>query len=270
MILTKQTSQASPLWDGVQGSILGTLAGFITRDLDLPALVSFAHPQEPLIVLAAVVGGLLGLTRFRGALAALTLALAIVWGIVAFTPLSSRLAQGLVRREIAESADAVFVSFAGLRPGAQRTSEAQNRALHGVELLALRKAHQVVIVESSLLQGVAMVRELRERLGIEGDLVVAGRGDTTREEAVAVAAAARERSWKVVLVVTSPIHSRRACAALEKEGVTVVSSPSVDSRFQVDELDTSVERLAAFGSVIHERLGTWIYMRRGWLSGTAG
>ena len=270
MIFTKRASQASLLSDGAQGCLLGALAGFVMRDLDLPALVSFAHPQEPLIVLAALLGALIGVTRLRGALAGSTLALGVVWGAVAFTPFASRLAQGLVRREIAESADAVFVSFAGLRPGAQRTSEAQNRALHGVELLALRKAHQLVVVESSLLQGVAMVRELRERLGVEGDLVVAGRGDTTREEAVAVAAAARERSWKVLLVVTSPIHSRRACAALEKEGVTVVSSPSVDSRFQVDELDTSSERLAAFGSVIHERLGTWIYMRRGWLSGHAG
>ncbi len=269
MIFTKR-SQAGAVLDGVQGCLLGTLAGFITRDLDLPALVSFEHPQEPLIVLAAVLGALVGITRLRGVLAALTLALGILWGIVAFTPFSAWLAEGLVRHEMAEPADAIFVSFAGLRPGAQRTNEAQSRALHAVELLALRKAHQVVVVESSLLQGVAMVREVRDRLGVEGDLVVAGHGDTTREEAVAVAAAAREKAWKVLLVVTSPIHSRRACAALEKEGVTVVSSPSIDSRFQVDEVDTSAERLAAFGSVIHEKLGIWIYMRRGWLSGNPG
>ena len=266
MIFTKQGALA----DGVKGGLLGALAGFITRDLDLAALVSFAHPQELLIVLAAAVGALVALTRLKVVLAAATAALALVWAFVAFTPLSSWLAQGLVRREIAEPADAVFVSFAGLRPGAQRTSEAQNRALHGVELLALRKARQVVVVESSLVQGVAIVRELRERLGVEGDLVVAGKGDTTREEAVSVAATARDKGWKVLLVVTSPIHSRRACATLEKEGLTVVSSPSVDSRFQVDDLDTSTERLAAFGSVIHERLGTWVYMHRGWLSAASG
>lgn len=265
MIFTKHASLSSALTEVAQGSLLAALAGFVVRDLDLPALFSFEHSQEPLVVLAAALGAVVGITRFRRALVAIAAALGLLWGIVAFTPLSSWLAQGLVRREMAEPADAVFVSFAGLRPGAQRTTEAQNRALHAADLLARGKAPRIVAVESSLLAGVGMVRESLGRLGVEGEVVVAGRGDTTREEALAVAAAARERTWKLLLVVTSPIHSRRACAALEKEGLTVVCIPSLDSRFQVDELDTSAERLAAFGSIIHERLGIWIYARRGWL-----
>ena len=65
--------------------------------------------------------------------------------------------------------------------------------------------------------------------------------------------------------MTSPIHSRRASAALEKEGVTVVSSPSAETRFDLATLDTWNDRLAAFGSVMHERLGLWVYARRGWI-----
>jgi uncharacterized SAM-binding protein YcdF (DUF218 family) len=105
------------------------------------------------------------------------------------------------------------------------------------------------------------------RLGVAGEPLVAGRAETTREEALAVGSLAREKGWKLVLVVTSPIHSRRASAAFEKEGVTVVSTPSMESRFDLDNLDTSVDRLTAFGSVIHERLGIWVYARRGWLAG---
>lgn len=265
-VFTRYTSPGSAVVDALRGSLLGALSAFIIRDLDLPALFSYERPQELLVVLATVSGALLGITRGRRALAAAALALGLLWVIVAFTPVSAWFAQGLVRREMAEPADAVFVSFAGLRPGAQRVAEAQNRALHGVELLARGKAPRIVVVESSLLPGVAMVRDMMARLAVEGDVVVAGQGDTTREEALAVGLLAREKAWKILLVVTSPIHSLRACRALEKQGSTVVSVPSTDSRFQVDELNTSAERLAAFGSVIHERLGIWIYARRGWLS----
>jgi uncharacterized SAM-binding protein YcdF (DUF218 family) len=270
MIFKKYPSWSSALGDAFQGGVVGALAGFIVRDLDLPALVSFEHPQEPLVVLAAVLGAFLGTTRLRGAMTSLTFGLGLLWAIVAFTPLSGWLAQGLARREVEEPADAVFVSFAGLRPGAERLTEARNRALHGAELIARGRAKALVVAESSLLPSVATVRDVMNRLGVAGDPIVAGRADNTREEAVAVGSLVREKGWKLLLVVTSPIHSRRACAVLEKEGVTVVSTPSVESRFDITELDTSVDRLAAFGSVIHERLGIWVYARRNWLVSPPG
>lgn len=54
---------------------------------------------------------------------------------------------------------------------------------------------------------------------------------------------------------------------MEKEGLTVVSTPSIESRFNIDELDTAGDRLVAFGSIMHERLGLWVYARRGWVAG---
>jgi len=270
MILDKADS-TGPAWSGaLYGCVLGALAGFINRDLDLPALISFEHPQEPLVLLAAVVGALIGITRFRWLLGVVSLALCLLWAVVAFTPLSGWLAHGLARREVAEPADAVFVSFAGLCPGAQRMTEAKSRALHGAELVARGKSSTLVVAESSLLPSVATGRDLMARLALGSEPVVAGRADNTREEAVALGALARQKGWKLVLLVTSPIHSRRASQALEHEGVTVVSTPSRESRFDLDNLDTSVDRLAAFGSVIHERLGIWVYARRGWLAGSPG
>jgi len=264
-----ETKGAATRWDlreAFRGGVLGALAGFLVRDLDLLALVSFEHAQEPLVALAAVFGAILGMTRFRWLLAATAFALGLLWGVVALTPLSGWLADGLARHEVAEPADAVFVSFAGLRPGMQRMTEAQSRALHAAELVARGKAPLLVVVESSLLPGIATAREMMSLLGVAGEPATAGRAGNTREEAVAVGALARERGWKLVLLVTSPIHSRRASAALEKEGVTVISTPSMESRFDLEHLDTPADRLAAFGSVIHERLGIWVYRRRGWLA----
>jgi uncharacterized SAM-binding protein YcdF (DUF218 family) len=249
----------------VYGAALGALAGFCIRDLDLPALVSFERPQELLVVVASLIGVLLALTRFRRILGAAALLLALLWCLVAFSPLSRWLSHGLTRFEVAEPADAVFVSSSGLRPGGQRLAEARSRFFYGVDLVVRNKTRRLILTESVDIPGTAIVRQLLESAGVVPELLVAGRAETTHEEAVAVGRLVKERGFKLILLVTSPIHSRRASAALEREGVTVVSSPSPETRFDLERLPTSSARLTAFGSVIHERLGFWVYARRGWV-----
>jgi uncharacterized SAM-binding protein YcdF (DUF218 family) len=249
------------LW---RGAALGALAGLLVRDLDLPALVSFAYPREPLVVAAALLGAGLGATRFRWALGVGVGALGLLWACVAFTPLCGWLATGLTRLEAVEPADAVFVSFASLRPDAQRAAEVRARILHGVGLVARGKADCLVVTDTPDYPAVQLARTVLESVGTSADLVVAGHAGNTRGEAVAVGELFRREGWQLVLVVTSPMHSRRSSAALEKEGVTVVSNPSEEARFDT-QLSTWSDRLAAFGSVVHERLGFWVYARRGWI-----
>jgi len=86
-----------------------------------------------------------------------------------------------------------------------------------------------------------------------------------RTEAVAVARLLRERGWKRVLAVTSPLHSRRAAASLEAQGIEVASCPSMEPRFDVNALRPGGDRLEAFGHALHERLGLFVYRRRGWI-----
>ena len=248
------------------GATLGALAGLLVRDLDLPALISYDHSREPLVLAAAVAGaGLAASSRLRLLLVAATAALALLWCVVAATPLSEWLSHGLTRTEVVEPADAVFVSFSSLRPGAQGPAEVRNRIFHGISLLARGKAPALVLCDSAETQGVAIARELLEAAGVKAELVVLSRAENTRDEALAVADLARKRGFKLVLLVTSPIHSRRASASLENEGVTVVSSPSEETRFNLETLDSWNDRLAAFGTVMHERLGLWVYARRGWV-----
>jgi uncharacterized SAM-binding protein YcdF (DUF218 family) len=251
------------------GATVGALAGFIIRDLDLPALVSYEHSREPLVFAAAALGGLLALTRLRPLLVGATALLAVLWCVVAMTPLSAWLSHGLTRSEAVEPADAVFVSLSSIRPGAQGPAEVRNRLFHGLALLARGKAPRLVLCESAEVHGVAIAREMMDAAGVTTELVVLPQATTTREESQAVATLARTRSFKLILLVTSPIHSRRASAALEKEGVTVVSSPSAETRFDLSTLDTWNDRLTAFGTVMHERLGLWVYARRGWIDKAA-
>ncbi len=87
----------------------------------------------------------------------------------------------------------------------------------------------------------------------------------TREEAKLVAEMFRLRGWRTLLVVTAPTHSRRASASFEREGLDVVSSPSVETRFDLETLDRPGERLTAFGALTHERLGLLWYRFKGWI-----
>lgn len=256
-----------PSWsEVVSGATVGTLAGLLVRDLDLPALVSYDGQREPLILAACVLGAFVATTRLRWLLGLTTFGLALLWVVVVFSPLSAWLSRGLSRTEMVEPADAVFVSLSSLRPGAHRAAEVRNRLVYGVDLVARGKAPRLVILETTGIEGVAVARQLMEYTGVNAELVVGGRAENTREEALVVGKLVRERGFKLILLVTSPIHSRRASAALEKEGAKIVSSPSAETRFDLETLDTWGDRLAAFGSVMHERLGLWVYARRGWVS----
>jgi uncharacterized SAM-binding protein YcdF (DUF218 family) len=103
------------------------------------------------------------------------------------------------------------------------------------------------------------------RLHVEGEVATAGPVRRTRDEAVVVAAFCRAHRWRRVILVTSPLHSRRGAASLEREGMQVFSSPAIETRFDLERLDRPSERLFAFAAALHERLGLWYYERRGWI-----
>jgi uncharacterized SAM-binding protein YcdF (DUF218 family) len=65
--------------------------------------------------------------------------------------------------------------------------------------------------------------------------------------------------------VTSPVHTRRAAAALERTGLEVIAVPSIETRYDLEDLDRPSDRRRGFGSIAHERVGLFVYGRRGWL-----
>ena len=75
----------------------------------------------------------------------------------------------------------------------------------------------------------------------------------------------KKRGLKRIIVATSPTHTFRGAALLEAQGLEVMAAPARETRFDLENLDKSEERLFAFGTIIHERLGIWVYRRRGWI-----
>ena len=246
------------------GLALGGLVGLVVKDLDLAAVTPFEGSREVLAVIIAVVVAVVWASGFRRPVAALSAGALALWCVVAFTPLTTLLASGLVRSEAIEPSDAVFVSYAALPPGEPARVEARGRLLAGVELVARGKAPLVVVPQGDELR-VGALGEVLELLGVAQDKVVPlAAGDNTHDEAVALAGLSRERQWRLVIVVTSPLHSSRMGSCLSREGVNAVLSPSTETRFDIFDLTRAADRIDAFGSVIHEQVGQLVYRLRGW------
>lgn len=249
----------------VSGALAGGLAGFLARDL---GLVDFASAWVP----AALVGA--GLSSRRGCplLAAVLGALVTAWLAAAFSPLSAWLADGLVRRDLLQKADAVVVLGSRLQADDEPTTDAHDRLVHGCELVAEGWAPRLVVTElpPPAASHAELARQALARLGLAAEVLAVGPVRRTRDEAVAVATLYRQRGWKRLLVVTSPLHSRRGAASLEQAGVSVLSSPCLETQFDLETLDRPSERLRAFASALHERVGLWYYERQGWVRPEVG
>jgi uncharacterized SAM-binding protein YcdF (DUF218 family) len=193
--------------------------------------------------------------------------LSVLWCVVAFTPATSWLADGLVRRDRLEAADAVFVFGSRIQEDGDPTTDAMSRLLKGIELVADGRAERLVVSEVPPPAGpyAPLARAWVAAFAPRGEVVSVGRIRNTHDEAVAVARLFRERGWTRVLAVTSPTHTRRAAAALEKEGLVVLAVPSVETRFDLERLHWPGDRREAFAAIAHERVGLLLYRRRGWV-----
>ena len=249
------------------GAAVGAAANLIARDLGVPSFVSYWGDTSPLIFGGSLACAGLWLTPLRRLVVSLGAALGLAWCVVAFTPVSAWLADGLARRDPPVAADAVVVLSSRLQEDGELTSVAMSRLLHGVELLAQGRASRIVLTElpSPYKAYAAAARQMLSALGLQAELHTVGPVEHTRDEARQVAALFRSKGWRKALLVTSPSHSRRAAASFEKEGLEVASLPAVETRFDLETLERPEERLSAFGSLVHERLGILVYRQRGWI-----
>jgi uncharacterized SAM-binding protein YcdF (DUF218 family) len=249
------------------GLVVGALAGLLAHELDLRTLISFWHDDLVLMPLGAAAGALLWLTPARRAVAALVIVLSVIWLTVAFSPACTWMARGLVRRETPRRADAVFVLSSEMQRDGEPTDSALARLVHGLELIGQGHADVLVLSEIRHEGGsyATFARELLADLRLQPELAVVGPVRNTHDEAVDVARLARERGWHTILLVTSPTHSRRASATFERAGLAVISSPCAETRYDLENLRHPGDRVTAFGQVIHEHLGLWVYRRRGWI-----
>jgi uncharacterized SAM-binding protein YcdF (DUF218 family) len=249
------------------GLLAGAIAGFIALDLDLSALVSFWGDRTFLVPAAAFLGAAVWPTPLRRLAVAGVALLGALWLAVAFTPLTTRMAEPLVRHDPLQAGDAVFVFASRIQMDGDPTTDAMSRLLRGVELVGEGRSRYLVVSEMPGPEGryAPLAEAWVERFAPSAEVLAVGPVSNTHDEAVAVAGLFRERGWKRVLAVTSPTHTRRASAALEFQGLEVVAIPSVETRFNVEGLERLGDRREAFSNVAHEWVGLFVYRHRGWI-----
>ena len=229
-------------------------------------------PDLALYVPAAIFGALVGPTRLRplvwvpaGVIAAICIA-------VAYTPVVSALARPLIRRDaLPTRVDAVAVLSMGLTPDGMMRSETLDRLLTGLSL-AKRGLAPVMMVsreqrsfagqlvsDSADLRNVATLANPTARVIFVDSIV------TTRTEAIRMGAIARANHWSTLAVVTSPMHTRRACATFEAAGLRVVCIPAAVRGSGLYPGANAEDRLRAFRSWLYEVFASSSYKSRGWI-----
>ena len=241
--------------------------GLLVKDLRPFLLVSYWDDPVPWVVIFTVLGATMWMTRLRRPMGLVATTLALLWLIVAFTPLCSRLARDLVRRDPLQPADTVYVLGSGIQTDGELTTEAMSRVVHGLELLGQGLAPRIILpkLRPPTPSYAKPALALMKNIGLDHEVLTVGPTYNTFDEAIALSALFHRKGWKRVLLVTAPSHARRAAATFETAGLEVICSPSVETRFDLERLTGPGDRIRAFPHLAHELLGYWVYQRRGWI-----
>ena len=222
----------------------------------------------PAVLLAGFLLGAAGIGRPVRAAAggALALVLAVLW-----IPGLSRLALGSVRNDALPRTpvDAIMVLSAAVTTDGELNVEGADRLLGGLDLyrrgVAPRLLVSRVINPANDRTSDSGQARLFAVTGLDPEVHVLDPVGTTRLEAVRAWELAAPKGWRRLVVITSPIHTRRACATFEKVGFAVVCRASPDRTVSLATLLSREERLRAFGAWLYETLGWRKYRWLGWI-----
>ena len=256
--------------DAIGGAILGTLCAVAAHVLGVQQLLR--RPELTLYIPAAIVGGVLGVTRVRPLLWIAAGIIALLCILIAYTPLVSALARPLIRRDpIPQRVDAIAVLSGGVTADGMMRSETLDRLLSGLDLTRRGLAPVLLVSrERRAYAGktVSDSADLKNVIALTAPtppIVLVDSIFTTRTEALRMKAIARKDGWTTVAVVTSPMHTRRACATFEAVGFKVVCVPAAIRESGLYPGSIAEDRFRAFRSWLYETFATDSYRRRGWI-----
>ncbi len=225
---------------------------------------------------ALLVGVVLAPTRYGGLLWLGIGSLGFLTAAVAYTPLVRPLAYAFLRADAdprdGVPIDAVVVLSGGITDDGRLSGQALDRLLTAFAEARERNIGTLELSVTEQRRGRSTVnseadqRALVTLVAPELTLHFVRGVHSTRDEAVAFAALARTHQVQHVLLVTSPLHSRRACNAFETVGLTVTCRPAKSRDYALSALETRDNRVLAFQDVLYESAATVLYRVRGWTS----
>jgi uncharacterized SAM-binding protein YcdF (DUF218 family) len=254
------------------GAVLGAVVWLECIAFGVPNIL-FGAQGYSVIPIAALVGGLLGMTPVRRLLWGVAFGFALVLTIVAYTPIIRRPARALIRSDdqSRRPIQAVVVLSGGVTQDGHLHGQAIDRLLTGLDLVRRGAAATLILSRVRARGGNppatpdADQRRLIALVDRPVRVLVVDSVYSTRDEAVRMRALARSLGISSVAVVTSPLHTRRSCATFEKVGFAVTCVPSESRDVALSSLTAATDRVRAFQFWLYERAALVQYRSRGWI-----
>jgi uncharacterized SAM-binding protein YcdF (DUF218 family) len=252
------------------GATIAVLTAVAAHYLGVQQLLRI--PNVALFLPAGILGGLMGPTRLRPLLWIAAGPIAVLALAITYTPLVSALAEPLVRRDpIPPHVDAIAALSQGLTPDGQMRGATLDHLLSALQLARDGRASAVFASQERRafsgrsISDSADLRQIVQAFAVPVEMIFVDSVVTTRTEALRVRAIANQRGWSTLAVVTSPLHSRRACATFEAVGFKVVCVPASSRQHVVPEARHPEDRLRTFRSWLYETFAGATYKSNGWI-----
>lgn len=252
------------------GALLGALIALGLTALGFRDALKLDHD---LLLPGVIVGAILGVTALRQVLVVAAVAIVVLLAVVTYTPAAGVLAAPFVRIDHPPSKppDAIAVLAGGTNSDGTMAGPTIDRLLTGIELS--RKYPGVPLIISRAREffdakPVSDSADVRAILSLTPDSAVVLYADSTtstRVEALRMKDIARAHHWSRIALVTSPMHTRRACATFEAVGFSVYCVPAVSRSGPVRTNGKADDRLGLFRYWVYEEAGTLKYRSAGWI-----
>ena len=252
----------------LDGAAFGAIGGYLCIMAGLPVL---SGRVAVTLVGGIVIGSLAALApRVAGSIAVVV---ALVVATLSFTPVMQEPVQAWVRSDPVPPGhlDAVVVLSSSVSADSVIDPVATERLLSGLEFMRHHDVGVLVTTRPAATHAdLVPVSDSDQRalITLAGDTSrwrEVGPVRTTREEALRMAALLAPASSRTIAVVTSPLHTRRACAVFEGVGFHVVCVPSSERMYAIHTFSGVRGRLLATADWVYERLGMLDYRARGWV-----
>jgi uncharacterized SAM-binding protein YcdF (DUF218 family) len=245
----------------LRGGAVGLGVWCATAGVRLLPVPSWATPA-----LFFAVGGVLGLTRWRRELLGVCVASAVLVLVAASTPVGRWLTQWWMRQDPAGApVQAVVVLSGGLTTDSTIGAAGTERLLQALELVHRDRVPVLVLTRIQMRAGSGVITAAPDQARITGmfggdvEVLTTPLSHVTGDEAVGAWDLLAPRQIRRIAVVTSAMHTRRACATFEAVGFDVRCVPSRGRAPGGMAPATSLDRLAAVGSFVYEMLGVAKY-----------
>ena len=252
---------------GASLGLLGVVT-YLATDFPRPSRIAWLDVALA-VVLGTVVGGLASVRR----IATICVVTAAIVGVLGFTPVMRVPVRSWIRRDSipADRLDAVIVLSSSVSADSLLDPAGVERLLTAMAVFRDNGARLLVTTRNAVSRSARRLEsdaDRRKLIDLAADTSrwhAVGPVSTTHDEAIKTAALLLPLEQKRVAVVTSPLHTRRACRAFEKAGFQVTCVPADERLYSVYAFDSSTTRLHATADWIYEQLAMAEYWVRGWI-----